>query len=251
MKNVFCRIHITSLLLILILSCLVANAQSVVTSDTIVLRSEVKLEAILRGIQQHTVTYNKPNSPDGPILTLHRSDIAQIKYGNGEITVFEEKKQTYFKFNKPKTDTAATKYKDGTFYNLPIKTVHHSNTEQLQNNYPFYLKKAERFHKMGIAGVVCGVTGTVLGIGLMTTGNNASGIDGIMQAMLGVAFFSSGLGVGIPFTLTGYLREKTYKKRAMLVQEELRKRNLLLGYQLAPAINPSTQLAGLALKMTF
>ncbi|HEV7379996.1 MAG TPA: hypothetical protein VGN64_09400 [Dyadobacter sp.] len=249
MKALFYRLH----LIFLILSCFAANGQSVPKSDTILFRNEAKLEVIVKEIQEHVLSYKKVNNPDGPVFTLNTSEIAEIHFGNGDIKVFDKKEEAYFEFDNSKTSKAATPFQNGQkFYNLPIKTVRTWQTAQLQTNYQFYLKKADTYKKMGTAGAIGGAAFTGIGIGIMSGASNSiNSYNGFNQFLGGYMVFLAGVGAGIPLTIIGFVKHKSYNKKALLVGEELRKRREPLGYKITPILNPSIQMAGLSFKVDF
>lgn len=249
MKTLFYRLH----LIFLILSCLAVNGQSVPKSDTILFRNEAKLEVIVKEIREDVLSYKKVNNPDGPLFAINTSEVAEVHFGNGDIKVFEKKEEAYFEFNNSKTTKAATPFQKGQkFYNLPIRNVQNWQSEELRTNYQFYIKKADTYKKMGTAGAIGGAALTGIGIGIMSGASNSiNSYNGFNQFLGGYMVFLAGVGAGIPLTIIGFVKKKSYTKRALLVREELRKRKEPLGYKITPVLNPSTQLAGLSFKMNF
>ncbi len=82
----------------ILLSCIVAT-QTAWAQDIIIKRNADEIEAIVKEIGIHTVTYKRFSNPDGPDYTISKSEIFMIKYANGEKEVFtdtpsvEEQKQ--------------------------------------------------------------------------------------------------------------------------------------------------------------
>lgn len=82
----------------ILLGCIVAT-QTAWAQDIIIKRNADEIEAIVKEIGIHTVTYKRFSNPDGPDYTISKSEIFMIKYANGEKEVFtdtpsvEEQKQ--------------------------------------------------------------------------------------------------------------------------------------------------------------
>jgi hypothetical protein len=240
-------------LLVLLCVCQLCAAQTIRKSDTIIFRNDAKLEVIIKEIQEHAVSYKKISDPEGPVFTINKSEIARIHFGNGYTKVFEEKEEAYFEFSNSKTTKAATPFQKGQkFYNLPIRDVQNWQSEQLRTNYQFYLKKADTYKKMGTVGAIGGAALTGIGIGIMSGASNSiNSYNGFNQFLGGYMLFLTGVGAGIPLTIIGFVKKKSYTKRALLVREVLRKRDKSFGFNITPVLNPSTQMAGVSLKMTF
>jgi hypothetical protein len=237
---------------VLIHFCSIVYGQDTFKPDTIIFRNEAKLEVIVREILQHDVKYNKTSDPNGPKITLNKSEIAQIRFGDGTISVLEEKAEPYFEYKSQRTTKSVTPFQEGQkFYNLPIQTVGDWQTEQLQTNYQFYLKKANTYKKMGKAGAIGGAALAGIGIGIMAGTDHPSTYTGFNQFLGGYVLFLAGVGAGIPLTIIGFTKKKSYTKKALLVREELRKRNEPFGFKVNPIINPANRLSGVSLRVTF
>ena len=57
--------------------------------DVIIMRDNSKLEVIIQEVDENVVKYKKLTDPDGPIFSIRKTEIASIKYGNGEVEKFE------------------------------------------------------------------------------------------------------------------------------------------------------------------
>lgn len=73
----------------ILLGCIVAT-QTAWAQDIIIKRNADEIEAIVKEIGIHTVTYKRFSNPNGPDYTIPKSDIFMIKYANGEKEVFTD-----------------------------------------------------------------------------------------------------------------------------------------------------------------
>jgi hypothetical protein len=64
--------------------------------DIIVLRSGEEIQAKVSEINPENIKYKACNNPDGPLITLNKSDVSMVRYSNGTQDVFpyEPKRQT-------------------------------------------------------------------------------------------------------------------------------------------------------------
>lgn len=54
---------------------------------------------------------------------------------------------------------------------------------------------------------------------------------------IGSLLVTAGLGAGIPLTIIGFNKNKSYKKKAINVREELKKRNAPISFSVKPGFN--------------
>jgi len=240
----------TILLSLFLLVTSFCQAQTARKNDIIILRDNTKLEVIIQEVQDQNVRYKKITDQEGPVFSVKKSDILSILYGNGETEDFEEKSQVYFdEIASPPSVTSYKKTEPEP--SLPIQNIREWDSNQLRANYKFYLKKADNYRKMGSIGAIGGATLTGVGIGIMAGASNINSYNGFGQFLGGYIVFMAGIGAGIPLTIVGFVKKKSYTKKALLVKDELRRRKEPFAFNFAPAFNPATQYAGLTVKMSF
>ena len=227
-----------------------SQAQTVRKNDVIVTKNNEKIEAIIQEINASTIKYKKLSDPEGPVFTIEKTEISSILYGNGETEKYDEKPQIYY--DEIAVQPPVTPYGKSTpKVNLPIKTVRDWDSNQLRANYKFYLSKSENYRKMGTIGLIGGVVLTGAGIGVMASSGNGNSFNDLGNFVGGYMMFLAGLGAGIPLTIVGFIKKKSYAQKALLVKDELRRRNEPLSLKVNPLFNPATQSAGLIVRVTF
>jgi hypothetical protein len=225
--------------------------------DVIILRDSTKLEVIIQEVNENTVKYKKITDTGGPVFSVSKSEIASILYGNGETEHFTAQSQVYFDEAPVPPVTSSKPYtgKALPFYNLPIRTVQEWDSNQLRANYKFYLKKANTYKNVGSVGAFGGIILTGVGAILINSADKRSyGLhNGTFPEIeiAGVLFVTAGIGAGIPLTIIGFVKKKSYTKKALIVKDELRRRKQPLAVHWAPCFNPVNQSANLAVKISF
>lgn len=231
------------------------TAQTVRKNDVIVKKDNEKIEVVIQEIDANTIRYKKVSDPDGPVFTLNKTDVASILYGNGEVENFDKPTDEYFapgsvpppviyKQEQPKT------------YNNTDGRLSGRDSDQLRSNYNLYIKKARSYRKLGFIGASAGLLFTVVGAAIISSADNYynTGTGTYVSnddAAAGALLFLFGLGGGIPLTIVGFVKHKSYTKRAVEVQNELRRRNQPLSLRLSPGFNPQTNSGYLSLKLAF
>ncbi|MDQ6480478.1 hypothetical protein [Dyadobacter sp. LHD-138] len=231
------------------------TAQTVRKNDVIVRKDNEKIEVVITEIDANTIRYKKVSDPDGPVFTVNKTDISSILYGNGEVEKFDKPTDEYFapgsvpppviyKQEQPKT------------YNSAGGRLSGRDPEQLRSNYNLYVRKARSYRKLGFIGASAGLLFTVVGAAILSsaesyyntgTGTYVSNDDAVAGALL----VTAGLGGGIPLTIIGFVKNRSYTKKAIAVQNELRRRNQPLSLRLSPGFNQQTNTGYLSLKIAF
>ena len=248
MKAVLSPIKLSFLILFFV-SCAVSLcvAQTVRKNDVIIKRDSTKIEALIQEVDEGTVKYKKLNDPDGPIFSLLKKDIASINYGNGETENFPASKEQYF---EEVTVAPVVPYKA----ERPSQTKTPNNSYQLEANYKLYTKKAATYKTMGIIGASVGILFTIVGIATVSEAvrsYNSAQISTLSyenKVVGGTLLTMTGLGAGIPLTIIGLVKRKSYAKKALKVEEQLRQRKDLSFH---PCYNPINKTAQLGLIMNF
>ena len=251
MKNALLKLSV----LIISLSALIVSichGQSTQKHDIIILRDKTKLEVTIREQINDVIKYKKVTDPDGPIFSIKHSEIASIYYANGQAQHFTDNSPIY---DEIVTSPVAPYMVKPRWYNLPLQTVRQWNPDQLRTNYRFYLKKANAYKNMGAIGAFGGVIMLGAGVILMSTEDDPS-YYGVYSGTTdkqaaGAMLFVVGLGAGIPLTIIGFAKKKSYGKKAVIVKDELIRRREPLSFNFRPAFNLATQSAGLSVRMSF
>ena len=241
----------------LFLSSFFCQAQSIRKHDVIIKRDSIKIEVFIQQVDESTVKYKKRSDPDGPVFSVAKTEIATIIYGNGEVENISAPNEQYFgETNVPPVVSYQKTEAPEQVYTGAQGIIRGRTTQQLQSNYRLYLKKAASYKTMGIVGISAGTLLTVIGIvtissaadtynsntyGSSTTNYDAKLAGGVLLAM-------AGLGAGIPLTIIGLVKKNSYNKKALLVRDELRRRNEL---SFRPGYNVASRAGYLSLRMTF
>jgi hypothetical protein len=230
-----------------------SHAQNTRKNDLIIKRDSVKVEALILEVEDQVIRYKKYSDQEGPVFSVNKSEVASIVYGNGEVENFNLPQEIYF----DEAPAPVTPYRNSAPATSRPRngSLESQNTDQLRTNYNFYLKKAARYKKINLIGVIGGVAFIGGGIGLISNGVNKlnlyGGNNGGGEIYGGTLMFLAGLGGGIPLTIVGAVKKRSYTKKALLVQEELRRRKAPLSVHINPVYNPANHSTGLSLRMTF
>lgn len=222
-------------------------------NDVIITKGNERIEAIILEVDESVVKYRKVSDPEGPVFSLNKTDISSILYGNGEVEKLDKSaEEEYF---KPDSTPPPVIYKQReTNYNNSRGISGRSN-EQLRSNYNLYLKKSSSYRKMGLIGASAGLLFTVVGVVKINQAENYYNTYGYYrndtELGVGALLFFGGIFGGIPLTVIGLVKNKSYTKKALQVKDELRRRSQPLSFRLNPGYNPQTNTGYLSLKMTF
>ena len=248
----------TSLVALLLLMSLAdfCNAQSIRKHDVIIKRDSVKIEAFIQQVDESTIKYKKRSDPDGPVFSVTKTEIATIIYGNGEVEHIAATNEQYFgETNVPPVVNYQRNETPERVYNGVQGGLSARDTKQLKSNYKLYLRKAASYKTMSIVGVSAGALLTVIGIVTISSATDtynstygASTTSYDAKVAGGTLLMLAGLGAGIPLTIIGLVKKKSYNKKALMVRDELRRRNEL---SFQPGYNPANQTGFLTLKMKF
>lgn len=250
--------------------CLLAGrsfAQDKPAFDLIIKKDSVRIEALISEVNAETIRYKKFSEPDGGTFAIYKSEVATIIYRNGDKLTFggtaeipapATTNETYF---SESTVPPVVPYNDREQPARPAvprssrAAIENANSETLRRNYNFYVKKANTYRTMGVVGILGGITMSAVGIGLIANGANTYNMYGTTQGegriIAGTFLFMGGLGAGIPLTVIGFVKKRSYTKKALLVQEELRRRKVPLSMHIKPVYSPFTNTAQLGLTMNF
>lgn len=226
------------------------KAQTPRKHDVIIKRDSVRIEAFILEVDENVVKYKRQSDPEGPIFYLNKSEIASILYGNGETERISTPAAQYF---EEITVQPVVPYKPESREKVEAAR-RPDNTNRLQANYKLYVKKASTYKTMSIIGGSVGVLFTVVGIATVSDAvrkyNNLQMSYNSYENKVagGTLLVMTGLGAGIPLTIIGLVKRKNYTKKALRVQEELRRGKDLT---LFPGYNPINQSGYLGLRLSF
>ena len=231
-----------------------SQAQTVRKNDVIVTKDNEKIEAIIQEVDASTIKYKKVSEPDGPVFTLNKTEVSSILYGNGEVEKFDKSTDEYFAPGSVPPPVIYKKEQNNNYNKGNNFTSRES--DQLRSNYNLFVKKARSYKKLGFIGASAGLLFTVIGIVKLSEWTDQVNTYGSTYASdsdlaVGTLLFTAGLGAGIPLTIVGFVKNKRYTKKAIDVQNELRRRNQPLSLRLSPGFNSTTNSGYLSLKMAF
>ena len=221
-------------------------------SDFIVKNDSSRIEVKILVIADQTVQYKKVSDPQGPIFHLLKSDISRILYGNGETETFpnhrhlplHEKEGTIILY-----PTSPWLQKDFT-HNLQIW-----RTQDLKSAYQFYRAKTKSTKIVGTVLSALGGGAVIAGIIVLNPRqeSNPYGYSSYNEYQeLGTFLVGSGLGLGVTAGIIGILRSKSYRRRADLVDKELKKRGDPFSFmKIRPAYNLFNHSGSLSLALKF
>lgn len=255
MKHPFLHLRSFLIVVVFIFSSDLLSAQSTRKSDLIIKRDSTKIEALIIEVNELTIRYKKYSDKEGPDFSLAKKDVASVIYGNGEVEHFAAPEIYFDEAPLPVTpyqsDAPANRYRRGSVQSL--------DTRQLNFNYSFYLKKAAKYKTMSVVGASLGSLMTIAGIITASAavrdmnaagGSSSQAIDSRFAG--GVMLTTMGICAGIPLTIIGVVKHKSYNKKALLVKEELQRRKApLTSIRISPGFDPVSRSAGFRLSMVF
>ncbi len=227
-----------------------SKAQNVRKNDVIITKTNERIEAIIQEVDAGTVKYKKASDPEGPIFNIEKKEISSILYGNGEVEKLDNATDEYFAPGKVPPPVIYNKEPEKNY-----NTRSGSDLQKLKTDFALYAKKSSKYRNMGLVGVSVGVLFTTAGILLASGSSSYYNSNGVLvydtDAAVGSLLILAGIGAGIPLTIIGFVNQKRYKKKAINVREELRRRNEPISFRIKPGFNPATQSGYLSLKMSF
>ncbi len=232
-------------------------SQTTRKNDLIIKRDSSRVEALILEIDEQVVKYKKYSDQEGPTFSLNKKEIASIVYGNGEVELFAAEPEIYFDESPAPVIPHNNQYKNGPITRHRGGAIQSQSTDQLKFNYSFYLKKASTYRTMGLVGTSVGLLMTAAGIITVSAAERDYSSTGYSSAYEnrvtgGVLLVTAGICAGVPFSIIGLVKSRSYKKRALRTHEELRRRSEPLSlHSISPGYNLQNQSANLTIRMTF
>jgi hypothetical protein len=221
-------------------------------NDVIHKRDGTKVEARILLVDQQTIQYKKISDPNGPTFHILKSDVAKVDYGNGESETF------------PGVDSRGGVADDNNvILYSPYPWTQRNFTDdlsiwrprQLTSGYKFYQGKEKSAKTLGLTFAAMGGATTIVGI-LMAANNKPKEYYGYyhnnQNRDIGNLLIIAGLSTGIIVGVISAVTYGKYHRRALLVKDELGKRNIpLSGVRVLPHYDFQTKNAGLSLRFSF
>lgn len=242
-----------------------ADAQTARKADVILLRDESKLEVYIQEVDDQVIKYKKPSDPDGPLFSIKKSDVASIRYGNGEEETFEAalEVQSYY---SPEKQAPARSAKQSQVPRKaatgPVKPsvqfaedVRNSSPDHLRSMYGFYKSRSKTGMIMGIVGTTVGVVVAGIGTGIVASAIDANGYyksyQDELRARRGAYMMLGGFAGAATFGTVGFIKAGKNGSKASRIRRELIRRGEPLTISFRPSVNPFQRAAGLTLALNF
>nr|WP_295929233.1 hypothetical protein [uncultured Dyadobacter sp.] len=241
-----------------------AYAQTPRKADVILLRDESKLEVLIQEVDEQVVKYKKISDPEGPLFSVKKSEIASIRYGNGEVETFEAtlEVQNYYSPTKPSTTPAREPAPARKAPNGPVKPsvqfaedVRTSSPEHLRSMYKFYKTRSKTGMFMGILGTSLGVIVAGIGTGIvvsaMDDNGNYKSYQDELRARKGAYMMLGGFAGAATFGTVGFVKAGKNGSKASRIRRELLRRGESLTFGISPSFNPMQRSGNLTLVVRF
>jgi hypothetical protein len=243
-------------ILLLVALCQFAHSQTSRKADVIIMRDDTRLEVVIQEVDENQVKYKKMSDPDGPVFAVRKTEIASIRYGNGEVETFEAilEVPNYYaptqpsKTNKPVVAAAITG-------NKFLDEIRSLPPDQLRATYKFYKSKSKSGMVMGIAGTSVGILVAGIGTGIVASATDANGnfksYQDERRAIRGAWMMIGGFAGAVTFGTVGFVKAGKNGSKAGKIRRELLQRNEPLTFRLDPSFNPANGAAYLTLRIGF
>ncbi|WP_138482695.1 hypothetical protein [Dyadobacter bucti] len=224
--------------------------------DVIIMRDNSKLEVLIQEVDENVVKYKKLTDPDGPVFSIRKTEIASIKYGNGEVETFEAVLEVpgYYSPSQP-TTPASQAAPAPVARNKSEANLQTLEPDRLRTIYKYYKSKSKAGMVMGIAGTSIGTLVAAIGTGIVTSSTDANGNYNSYQdqqrAVTGAWMMIGGFASAVTFGTVGFIKGGKNGAKASRVKRELLRRREPLQINFTPGFNVMTGTANLALKVTF
>ena len=243
--------------LFLLLAAHFAQSQTPRKADVITLRDATKLEVLIQEVDDNVVKYKKLSDPDGPLFSVRKTEIASIKYGNGEVETFEAVLEVpgYYAPGAAKATTPAASSTAVTPKARFQEELQTATPDRLRAVYKYYKGKSKGGMVMGIAGTSAGVLVAAIGTGIVASATDANGnfksYQDEKRAIRGAWMMIGGFAGAVTFGTVGFVKAGKNGSKATRVRRELVRRNEPITFQISPSFNPANGSAHLILNMRF
>lgn len=265
MKVVLPKLKNQLLAMLMLLLAVQANAQTSRKADVIRLRDESKLEVYIQEVDDQIVKYKKISDPEGPLFSLKKSDIASIRYGNGEEETFEATLEVQNYYSPTKPAPAARPQEPGPARKVtsgPVKPsvqfaedVRNSSPDHLRSMYTYYKTRSKTGMVMGIAGTSVGVIVAAIGTGIVASAiddnGNYKSYQDELRARKGAYMMLGGFAGAVTFGTVGFVKGGKNGAKASRIRRELIRRGEPLTISIRPSFSPSQRAGSLTLAVNF
>jgi hypothetical protein len=247
------------ILIMLVMSCAyLAQSQTLRKPDIIILRDESKLEVVIQEVDESNVKYKKLTDQDGPVFSIKKSEIASIRYGNGEVETFEailEVPNYYSPSQQNKPAPSNTSPRVVTPKNTFVESLQSSSPDHLRGIYKYYKTRSKGGMIMGIAGTSVGVIVAGIGTGIVASATDANGnfksYQDEQRAIKGAWMMIGGFAGAATFGTVGFIKAGKNGSKASRIKRELIRRNEPLTINISPGYSPINQMGYLTLRVNF
>lgn len=231
-------------------------AQTSRKPDVIVMRDNTKLEVTIQEMDDIVVKYRKISDPEGPVFNIRKTEIASIRYGNGEVETFDAVLEVP-SYYAPSQSTNGVKPvnaapKTG---NKFLDEIRSSAPDHLRATYKFYKAKSKGGMVMGIAGTSAGVIVAGIGTGMVASATDVNGNFNSYQderkAIRGALMMIGGFAGAVTFGTVGFIKAGKNGSKASRIRRELLQRNEPITIQFGPGFNPASRVGCLTVRLEF
>lgn len=265
MKVILPKLKSQLLAMLMLLFVVHAYAQTTRKADVIKMRDESKLEVYIQEVDDQVVKYKKVSDPEGPLFSIKKSDIASIRYGNGEEETFEAtlEVQNYYAPTKPapgarpEEQRPVRKVTSG-----PVKPsvqfsedVRNSSPDHLRSMYRYYKTRSKGGMIMGIVGTSVGVIVAGIGTGIVASSvddnGNFKSYQDELRARRGAYMMIGGFAGAVTFGTVGFVKAGKNGSKASRIRRELIRRGEPLTISIRPSFSPRQRAGSLTLALNF
>lgn len=263
MKVTLPKLESRLLAMILLVFVTFAQAQTPRKADVIIMRDETKLEVFIQEIDDQIIKYKKLSDPEGPLFSVKKSEIASIRYGNGEVETFEAalEVQNYYAPTKP----AAPRQQERGPVAKPsgalkpsaqfAEDVRNSSPDHLRSMYGFYKTRSKTGMILGIVGTSVGALVAAIGTGIVVSAMDDNGYyksyQDELRARKGAYMMLGGFAGAATLGTVGFIKGGKNGSKATRIRRELVRRGEPLTISIHPAINPLQRGGSLGLALHF
>ncbi|MCF0071775.1 hypothetical protein LZD49_14955 [Dyadobacter sp. CY261] len=265
MKVTLQKLKFQLMAMLMILLVTQAHAQTPRKADVIIMRDETKLEVLIQEVDEQIVKYKKMSDPDGPLFSVKKSEIASIRYGNGEVETFEAtlEVQNYYSPNKPAEASRPQEPKPSRkVAGGPVKPsvqfaedVRKSSPDHLRSMYKFYKTRSKTGMIMGIVGTSVGVIVAGIGTGIVASAIDDNGYyksyQDELRARKGAYMMLGGFAGAATFGTVGFVKAGKNGSKASRIRRELIRRGEPLTFSIRPTFNPMQRSGNLTFAVQF
>ncbi|GGN07782.1 hypothetical protein GCM10010967_49230 [Dyadobacter beijingensis] len=264
MKVILPKLKSQLLAMLMLLLVAQAYAQTPRKADVIILRDESRLEVLIQEVDNEIVKYKKLSDPEGPLFSVKKSEIASIRYGNGEVETFEAtlEVQSYYSPTKPEAPQREEPKPVRRAPVGPVKPsvqfaddVRSSSPEHLRSMYKYYKSHSKTGMIMGIVGTSVGIVVAGIGTGIVASAvddnGNFKSYQDELRARKGAYMMVGGFAGAATFGTVGFIKAGKNGSKASRIRRELIRRGEPLTFGIRPSFNPMLRTGNVTFAVNF